>query len=1626
MHEIKHKLQQLRRKLIDLSGRNQLIKCNLAAKTSYHIDIIDRSLDDLWVQLTSEENDDLLLQFLPSPSENEKPISLEAIAKKQGLNPDVELSIKSEKKNRCNKVWTLLSHERFRKSVSKIYETARLASEEKGISSLHCVLGFLEWTEAEHSDILLTSPLILVPIHMGNFNATAQQTGVQFRGNTSEGKTSCVNPALLLKLNQDYKLHLPQWEENETPSSYIAKVKELVAIHPKWRIVPRIIIRNFAFPRLALYEDLDEIKWTHEQSNELIDHSVISTLLGGFDRETNEENQEDDEIIVGKPIEGVVFNSDSSQLEAIHRVSLGESLVIEGPPGTGKSQTIANIITTALAKGKSVLFVADKKAAIDVVEKRLEKVGLGTYCLNLHDASLGKNHMYDRIEERLNISKPRSRSHPQLGENHLNERLLEISKELNKHFEDLANTYDPSTIPTHEVLWDSISCRSHYLELQESLRKVNISSPLSISIRQKDEIVEQLQLLEQLALVIDPAHKGLSQHPLFGIKLYEASFERRENIENIVANILTKLSNLISQFDFLSNHGFNCKSISDVNELSVWAELYGPKSDYALHNELITCQDLHNLQSSLALFARSYPQKVQVVLNQENKKKQQDLINHLLDHSKSIEESNLVRSEILEKLATIKKINESLTALRSVLGSVCPILFTSERPLSWINLLKDYSDLVKCFQETSSAVRECMQPALWQSSREHWTMRYEQTKEAKRIEEALRPILETSPETIERLFSILHKPSIWCFMTSSWWSARRELIQLIDPKEELQQSDRLARLTTLQQYRQLVQEIRSDMGLKSLIDTCIDPYEAGFSNIFEALKLQEVLDQKSTLWQVICKQSNLTAENFLQQTVSALGIEASNNLLSLARHFENHSGLDLEAIENKSQKEEETFSQILYLLEELELGSFTSKMDLCSLSSIIESLDHLLPNTEVLRNRTIAEIINGLNLYTKALPKVYVKAFYSFLQIMHQNNLHLRKEVCKGISSTIHDLASFGLAWKELIECLSLDENAFLGQKIASTTLLSVASKVKSLNDSMSELSEWIRMQRCLTKLQASECPVKDLVDTYVTGNLSMQGISKVFSILFSQSQAKELFKLHKIHSLDGDNLQTLRQRFLREDATWREASISYVKKNLNSKSIPSGCSQGPLKNWTDLALIRHELHKQKRRISERQLIARSHSALMALMPCFMMSPLTVAQYLSPSGPKFDLVLIDEASQMRPEEAMSSIARGKQLVVVGDSQQLPPTNFLEAIIDDEEVSDEDAVDNESILDMAKVKFNAHSLKWHYRSRHESLIHFSNQMFYRGRLIVCPSPLQKSSLSGIHLICSEGIYKDSMNDLEAQHIVEKAAEILKLYPEISIGMVAMNRQQSELISSKLYEMRCRDPQVNTAMDRWEKRLERCFVKNLENVQGDERDVILISTVYGPHDQGASVMRRFGPINSSTGHRRLNVLFTRARNAMYVFTSLKSSDVCHPDIAKPSRGAEALAQFLDFAGSGILAASTDRFKRSDPDNPFELYVGQLLENAGYQVEYQVGQLGFYIDIGVKHPSFPFGYIAGIECDGAPYHSSISARDRDKLRQEILENHGWHIYRIWSTDWFHDPQNEGKKLVKWLQHRQSTLKC
>jgi very-short-patch-repair endonuclease len=448
-----------------------------------------------------------------------------------------------------------------------------------------------------------------------------------------------------------------------------------------------------------------------------------------------------------------------------------------------------------------------------------------------------------------------------------------------------------------------------------------------------------------------------------------------------------------------------------------------------------------------------------------------------------------------------------------------------------------------------------------------------------------------------------------------------------------------------------------------------------------------------------------------------------------------------------------------------------------------------------------------------------------------------------------------------------------------------------------------------------------------------------------------------------------------------------------------------------EMAVLRAELNKKRRHIPIRQLIEKAGHAIQQIKPVFMMSPMSIANFLPPGKLEFDVVVFDEASQVKAVDAFGAIMRGKQVVVVGDTRQMPPTDFFsrEIEMDDEETA---TADIESILSMFKAAGTQERyLRWHYRSRHESLIAVSNVEFYDNKLVVFPSAGQHPHATGVSFqYLPEALYdrgRTRTNKGEAKAVAQAVIEHAIHTPELSLGVAAFSVAQRDLIQVEIELLKRQQPAAEAFFSA--DGSEKFFVKNLENVQGDERDVIFISIGYGRNESGR-IAKEFGPLNREGGHRRLNVLITRAKLAMKVFCNFRADELELDSGA--SFGVRALKNFLKYAETGELEVARETGKAAD--SPFEMEVIEALRERNYEVEPQVGTAGYFIDIAVKDPDYPGRYILAIECDGAAYHSSRSARDRDRLRQGVLEGLGWNFHRIWSTDWFRNPQQEISRAV------------
>ncbi len=462
----------------------------------------------------------------------------------------------------------------------------------------------------------------------------------------------------------------------------------------------------------------------------------------------------------------------------------------------------------------------------------------------------------------------------------------------------------------------------------------------------------------------------------------------------------------------------------------------------------------------------------------------------------------------------------------------------------------------------------------------------------------------------------------------------------------------------------------------------------------------------------------------------------------------------------------------------------------------------------------------------------------------------------------------------------------------------------------------------------------------------------------------------------------------------------------------------------SELGTLRRQLDLTRPSMPIRRLLAALTKTFPKLAPCVLMSPLSVAQYLPADQTAFDVVIFDEASQITTWDAIGAIARGRQTIIVGDPKQLPPTNFFSRADNEDEYFPEIERDMPSILEEASAAGVPHRyLNWHYRSRDESLIAFSNHKYYSGKLVTFPAPSTGSNAIKFHKV--NGAYargQGRVNNEEAKAIAEMVRQRLKDWladrkeKRQTIGIVTFNAEQQSLILDLLDNIRREDSELEWFFS--DEREEPVIVKNLENIQGDERDVMLFSVTFGP-DLAGKLTMNFGAINSEGGEKRLNVAITRARRELHVFSSIRAEQIAL--YRSRAVGVGDLKAFLDYADRGPIALpSCNEGSLGPAESPFEEAVADALRAKGWEVRTQIGASGFRVDLGVVHPDFAGRYLAGIECDGARYHSSATARDRDKVRQAVLEDLGWTIFRVWSTDWFRRRANVAGRLHDQLKQR------
>lgn len=1621
------RLKQFATELLDLSGRSRLL--------NYRESWTDRIGP---VGFSSSLTIDAVFRYLDDGRRLEFPVSDTAA-------PTLMNPISS---SRVLLGVPQMSPAQLRRALKKLSDAYNEGQREKGTNHVFAMFGFLEYvagtvgTDGIEGDRRL-APVVLVPLEVQRVS----RSGTWQYSFVSAGPAE-VNPALAVLLSTNFNLDIPALEEgvqNSTTglqlSTYFRAVeRQIISRKPTWRLLPNLAVAALpARGRMVIYEDLsqgcspndDDAIW---MANPWVANERVTKLLAGSTDSADTLQSADIHPVDSPALRGEIpvlpLPADSTQLSAVIDALRDRDLVIKGPPGTGKSQTIANLIAALLQRQKSVLFLADKAAALEVVQKRLDDVGLGPFCLQIHSQQATRTEVLRQVRSHLAAVRNRT-ARPAESLEEARTLYFDMLDDLNRRVALLGARLGETRYSIHSALAELDAVPGSRTSPSEMLSLAWVTK--RITDRDIQEYVALCRRIELLRETLAQDFGVGAEHPW--LQLHDDQLDNPDSIPTIL-DALRGYRDATARLAQASSMLLAEPTIADVNTISdsllgSVAELGHPSPGRLRPKAIALLQEsakrqtyrsvldlsdqMDGLTERIRALASSSPDPTQVLAAK-------DLLESrgLLGYSQSVLAWETDLAEACSRHNRLVGATDALNGLTTRLA--LPPLRSRDDVLAFsegLDLAQQLRMLLHV-RRRSLASPDALESVkrLGQRAAELRAASTEQAREFVVVS------AQTSSDEVLRAAMSLRTAGMFSFLSKEDRAARR-LYKALRRKDAPASVPAADALQTLGLHLRDIEAFRGSKEASSLLGDLFDGVETDFAPI---LACAEVLDAATRL-----------------RRHGELG----STLARVLMHGTNEEAASLADLPSPEESE-----AIGVLLSEL-----SAEPDITALvvakSSWIQSATEVL---EALRSTHLREDIP----FGPALTELF--------QVLGQRAEN--REASARFASALAELTEAGYDVSGRGDRVTLSQDLDLFDSLETVasycevpplsdggTISAFLAKTHSNISELAAAVAGLRRQRIqvdalfgstpIPRLQDNQSPQSvvescdELVGQHASLAVALQFLGAVrdgrrlglldgapngavFDSNFFQDAHRRLLvtllrlvfpDFRAIAEVSRTEMESLRERFADAGTRLRRLSSAAANSELRGRPHVSGVSRGKRSDWTEWSLLEHQASLTRPSLPLRSLLERSAHALKSNMPCWMMSPSSVAQFVSPTQ-RFDVVIIDEASQMRPEEAVTSIGRAERFVIVGDEQQLPPTSFFEADpfgnIPDEEQT-------ESILELAAaVARPVRELLFHYRSRHEDLIRFSNTNFYDDRLQIFPSAervLEGVPLGVIHHFVG-GTYQGSgLNEEEAQVVAKAALEHMRTRADWSLGIAAVNQAQADAISNLLDQLVVRDPVAQRFLARWDSTTEPFFVKNLESVQGDERDVIMISTVYGKQQGQTRVQQTFGPINSLNGHRRLNVLITRAKYRCEVFTSMQSSDITPGPTTH--RGVTVLRDYLAYAATGHLSrmiAPTDA-PTGDFDSPFEEAVAAALGDAGWKVHTQVGVNGFRVDLAVVDPENPDRYITGIECDGATYHSSASARDRDLLRQEILESKGWRLYRIWSADWFADREAELSRVLRFL---------
>lgn len=1714
-------LERMRARLLDLSARNSLLNYgHPKAKSLRIVDevpalVLERLLStggfrfkplvpppgsSLARKLPVDEDDDL---FSLSNAERRRATkeakakreqSVSELAQALGVNPSFDLpAVESSgaRHHSDRELQTLLLPDELEKKLRTIMAASVTAIQESGANILHLLFGFVEWKDVNEGKVRL-APLVLLP-------ATLTRLELDWSTHTypysvaASGEDWNTNITLVEKCKREFNFGLPTIEPEENLEVYFGRVEAVLkkAAPEGWRVRRMLTLGLVSFGKILMWRDLGPKSWPEESP--LFDNGLFREVLGADEPIQTQSGESGDlrleEYNIDRlppeagPVPPIVVPADSSQHSVLVDVQRGRNLVVQGPPGTGKSQTITNIIADAIAEGKKVLFVAEKKTALDVVARRIEAAGLGPFCLPLHSHTTNKREFLDGLQARLAIgnlgdSSERLRT--------INELHTETREALSNHVELLHAPIGKLGDTGFSVLWRARRLGTELPEgIVSALRQITV--PRATTMTPAAVARERASLTAfataHAAYISDvPAKK---QHPWEGITRDDLLFDDAQALVDLARVALESMRAVDATRVAAGNHIGGCELSTNLAQLTSSCDALLAVREPADGVSSSTIEAIYSqagvgaVQSALAAAEKadrawaqlSGPWSKPGGLDDAERK----VFDEVLNDAAVLVGATRTCDEILQIIQSLRSLETGLgatavaaNAILSALDIDGSLTVDAQIQLMRITLAAEKIPAAGMGANRDALTQPEAESRLKELMAKGSALRAAREKIDGQFPTQMRP---SATEMRSIAGALSDAPRIWPSIFSGSYRAAARGYRRMSSGRSADRQTMIGDVSRILQHTSSCEAFSRDPFLVDLVGSAKASIDAPLESVVSALEwishAQAGLRGSGEIGRRIAAATVTRSPVQWRNAVSALREELEGpvilddleRILIAAAAMINAEAVAVKRTEVAVLLERiAVWSSALARVDQVRahagVGGGISIAALQNMSGLVskavEAERELIPHAKTFEQLGLpghpagdddqqrVQEIRGAILYLSQFGSVVAPAAaIDWLcggrgkgkttdTIETADRIRSSRAPLNQLRSA---LGAFGKAEGEFRSAGAVDFRAWYGAADTELDIAAVKNRFTRAIENEGTLARFLTRLRTKAVVEKSAFPkATELVDA---GVIAPPQVASAFDFLLARTLAEQLLRSHpELSGFSGDLHETRRAQFVELDKALMEETQRRIAQIANLQPKIWGNSYGAVRDLTELGLIEHEIGKTRRFVPIREMFRRAGQAIQSLKPCFMMGPQAVAQYLPPGQFHFDLIVMDEASQMRPEDALGAIARGSQLVVVGDPMQLGPTSFFSTSNADDDEIEEAAAQlaaessgapdlppgasvlerSESILLAAARRYPMRMLRWHYRSRYPQLISFSNNEFYNRDLVLFPHPGTERKGDGLnfHLV-ADATYGGSVNYKEAEVVVEAVRLHAREHPERTLLVATMNQPQRELIDSLLQEAEKDDDDLAEFRTSHADGPEPLDIKNLETVQGDERDVILVSVTYGPDDQGV-VAQRFGPVNMVGGERRLNVLFTRAKYRLDVFCSF-DPNVLRVTETSP-RGLCVLRDYLRYARDGTLHGG--RFTGREPDSDFEIEVARALRGNGFEVHTQIGAAGFFLDLAVVDPRKPGRYVLAIECDGATYHSAKSARDRDRLRQSVLEGLGWNVHRIWSTDWFRDPRGETAKAV------------